>query len=425
MEVPGAVTRTITNETFMDDPGTSSADGTPPPPASPFLNTGHRLGPDSGISPITSGNKSDGRIHLVLRKKTVYNMATFAQENPLPHIGPSPSPKSPAKKVPDVTELPINVSKSRTLRFHKLFKSAPVEEYPIESFSCAFKGDILLHGQMYVSHKWVCFYSKIKAKGRCIEIPFDKIISITREKLALIIPNAIGIQIADHKYVFGSFISRDSTYKKLVSLWKLNQDLILGDVGHERASVLGLSHSGDSTESDTTEDDINAEDQLDRVLLSGTHRKIDVDVLRHSDPSLIVRQTGSQPCLNCRSAMNTFYSFSLKLQKIPGTNMLLCICTILVLFLFLSAMGLTYKILLLQSRLEIRNVWTPHASISFRDRAMSNLYWLQTETHTAVVRQLHSVLEANIHLLEEVHILLKSLHRAPDSCSANCSKGGK
>ena len=32
-----------------------------------------------------------------------------------------------------------------------------------------------------------------------LEIPLDKVISITREKLALIIPNAIGIQIADQK----------------------------------------------------------------------------------------------------------------------------------------------------------------------------------------------------------------------------------
>lgn len=138
-----------------------------------------------------------------------------------------------------------------------------------------------------------------------------------------------------------------------------------------------------------------------------------------------------------------------------------------VFFLLLSAMGLTYKILLLQSKLEIKNVWSPHSSINFRykqgifvyatflyimtsttfiltskkfknfksqktklgqviifrfssetwtvfslckplhccrDRAMSNLYWLQTESHASVVRQLHSVLEANIHLLEEVNI---------------------
>lgn len=38
-----------------------------------------------------------------------------------------------------------------------------------------------------------------------LEIPLEKVISITREKLALFIPNAIGIQVADQKvcsYVF-------------------------------------------------------------------------------------------------------------------------------------------------------------------------------------------------------------------------------
>ncbi|XP_059155358.1 GRAM domain-containing protein 2B-like isoform X2 [Physella acuta] len=388
MEVLGTAVGTITNDTFMDDLGTSGADGT--------LIPGQRASSEYGSS-LNTDNKSDG----------------------------SPSSKSPVKKVPDVSELPVNISKSRTIRFHKLFKSAPVDEYPIESFSCAFKGDILLHGQMYVSHKWLCFYSKIKAKGRCIEIPFDKIISITREKLALIIPNAIGIQIADHKYVFGSFISRDSTYKKLVTLWKINQDMALGDVGlglNVGVGVLSHSNSADSSESDTTEDDVDAGGQLDRVL--SAHRRIDVDVIKHTDSPLLGRQPGIQPCLNCSSAVNTFFSFSLKLQKIPRTSMLLGICTILVFFLLLSAMGLTYKILLLQSKLEIKNVWSPHSSVNFRDRAMSNLYWLQTESHASVVRQLHSVLEANIHLLEEVNVLLKSLHRDPQK-SSNCSKNDK
>ncbi|GFS17204.1 GRAM domain-containing protein 3-like [Elysia marginata] len=344
---------------------------------------------------------------------------------------------SPAKKVPDVSDLPYNISKSRTIRFHKLFKSTPIEEYPLESFSCAFKGDILLHGQLYVSHHWACFYSKIKARGRLIEIPFEKIISITREKLALIIPNAIGIQTADQKYVFGSFISRDSTYKKLVTLWKLNQDSTSGTPGLSielGGSVIGQPTSEDSSESDTTEDDLNADQQLDRLKRVGAsnsqgHRRTLVEVDhgmgagsgKHADKSAppggfgTRHATNSSQCLNCKSVASSFSTFSVKLQKIPQTNLLLAVCTILVFFLLLSAMGLTYKILLLQSKLEIRNVWSPQASLSFRERAMSNLYWLQTESHASVVRQLHTVLEANIHLLEEVHTLLRSLYRDPDS----------
>lgn len=332
----------------------------------------------------------------------------------------SPGPKTPVKKVPNISELPPNVSKSRTLRFHKLFPKTPVEEYPIESFSCAFKGDILLQGQMYVSHNWVCFYSKIRARGRLIEIPFQNIISITREKLALFIPNAIGIQTADQKYVFGSFISRDSTYKKLVTLWKFSQDLASGNLtlGID-PHAHGQSHpnSGPSTESDTTEDDLETNEQLGRLLKSGSGtgslRRVEVEVLKHSETSPGTLKNSNQQCLNCRHVIKSFSSFALKLQRIPRTNMLLAICSILVFFLMLSAIGLTYKILLLQSKLEVKTLWTPQVSTDYRDRAMSSIYWLQTETHASVIRQLHSVLEANIHLLEEVTVLLNSLHREP------------
>ncbi|CAG5126486.1 unnamed protein product, partial [Candidula unifasciata] len=324
-------------------------------------------------------------------------------------------------------EVPNNISKSRTVRFHKLFKSTPVDEYPVESFSCAFKGDILLHGQMYVSHNWVCFYSKIKARGRLIEIPLDKIISITREKLALIIPNAIGIQTADQKYVFGSFISRDSTYKKLVTIWKVNQEAVSGSLGVDleiTGGMLGNCNSDDTTESDTTEDDLNADEQLG-IILAGSSFRRDAEAMKYSEPSLGIQLAKKHQCLNCKSALKTFCLFSVKLQKIPRTNMLLAVCTILVFFLLLSAIGLTYKILLLQSKLEMRGVWNPQLSVSFRDRAMSNLYWLQTESHASVVRQLHSVLEANLHLLEEVHILLRSLHRQPSVSTSTCNQDEK
>ncbi|XP_005089616.1 GRAM domain-containing protein 2B [Aplysia californica] len=338
----------------------------------------------------------------------------------------SPGPKTPINKVPDVSDLPQNVSKSRTLRFHKLFKSTPVEEYPIECFSCAFKGDILLQGQMYVSHNWICFYSKIKARGRLIEIPLERVISITREKLALFIPNAIGIQTADQKYVFGSFISRDSTYKKLVTLWKLNHDSTSGNVSlpvNSGTSILGHNRSPDTSESDTTEDDLNPYEVLDRVLapsVTGCSRRVEVEVNRLPEPKGSPSDR-TQQCLNCKSVFRTFCSFSYKLQKVPRTNLLLAICTILVFFLMLSAMGLTYKILVLQSRMEVGSFLGPHASGSFRDRAMGNLYWLQTETHASVIRQLHSVLESNIHLLEEVEGLLKDLFREPGKARAAAS----
>lgn len=72
---------------------------------------------------------------------------------------------------------------------------------------------------------------------------------------------------------------------------------VLGDVGlglNVGVGVLSHSNSADSSESDTTEDDVDAGGQFDRVLSS--HRRIDVDVIKHADSPLLARQPGIQPC---------------------------------------------------------------------------------------------------------------------------------
>ena len=38
----------------------------------------------------------------------------------------------------------------------------------IADFSCAFMGDILLQGHLYVSQNWFCFYSRIRGRGRLV-----------------------------------------------------------------------------------------------------------------------------------------------------------------------------------------------------------------------------------------------------------------
>ncbi|KAK3098707.1 hypothetical protein FSP39_022252 [Pinctada imbricata] len=128
-----------------------------------------------------------------------------------------------------------NRKKSRNEKFHKLFKIVPEHEFPIDYFSCAFISDnfMLLQGNLYTSQNWFCFYSRIRGRGRLI--PMEKVISITREKTALVFPNAIGFQTAAEKYVFGSFLTRDSTYKFLVKLWKQSTEK------HQRISAHNVS----------------------------------------------------------------------------------------------------------------------------------------------------------------------------------------
>jgi hypothetical protein len=53
-----------------------------------------------------------------------------------------------------------------------------------------------------------------------LQIPIRSVIKITKERTAKIIPNAVGLETADEKHVFGSLISRDTTFKFITVVWK-------------------------------------------------------------------------------------------------------------------------------------------------------------------------------------------------------------
>lgn len=53
-----------------------------------------------------------------------------------------------------------------------------------------------------------------------LQIPIRSVLKVSKEKTARIIPNAVGITTADEKHVFGSLLSRDSTFKFLTHIWK-------------------------------------------------------------------------------------------------------------------------------------------------------------------------------------------------------------
>ncbi|ESO87495.1 hypothetical protein LOTGIDRAFT_166372 [Lottia gigantea] len=332
-----------------------------------------------------------------------------------------------------------SVSKSRNEQFHKLFQSVPEDEFPIDYFSCAFKGDILLQGLMYVSPNWICFYSKIKGRGRQVEIPFSDIICITREKTALVFPNAIGIQTADTKVVFGSFMSRDSTYRLLENLWKQSHDsekestLISANDYRKSDKCSSLSESCSSFDVEQ-EVDNSSETDSDVCLKCGSVN-MKTEPTRPSDKKTCLtcesnNNVDQKPsridripffyivkCFDCTEPYKAFCRLKVRLQHIPRTNLLLTVCSILVFFLLLSAVGLTYKILVIQARLEMASMWTPQTKLLFRDHMMDEAYKVQRESHESTINHLHTVIKANIHLLQEVHDSLRSLQsQVHDTC---------
>lgn len=60
-------------------------------------------------------------------------------------------------------------------------------------FTCAVESTVLLHGRMYITNKFICFYSNLFGLEKKIRIPYSHIKNITKENTAKIIPNAIAI----------------------------------------------------------------------------------------------------------------------------------------------------------------------------------------------------------------------------------------
>uniref|UniRef100_A0A671UTH3 GRAM domain containing 2B n=1 Tax=Sparus aurata TaxID=8175 RepID=A0A671UTH3_SPAAU len=88
----------------------------------------------------------------------------------------------------------------------------------LSGYTCALQKDILYQGRMFVSDHWICFHSKVFGKDTKIAIPVISVTHIKKTKTAILVPNALVIATANDRYMFVSFLSRDNTYKILMSV---------------------------------------------------------------------------------------------------------------------------------------------------------------------------------------------------------------
>ncbi|KAJ8289724.1 hypothetical protein GJAV_G00004550 [Gymnothorax javanicus] len=110
--------------------------------------------------------------------------------------------------------------KQRNEDFRKLFKKLPDSERLIVDYSCALQRDILLQGRLYLSENWLCFYSNIFRWETTITILLKDVTTLTKEKTAKLIPNAIQISTDHEKHFFTSFGARDRSYMMIFRLWQ-------------------------------------------------------------------------------------------------------------------------------------------------------------------------------------------------------------
>lgn len=111
--------------------------------------------------------------------------------------------------------------KSRTEDFKRIFKDLPDSERLIVDYSCAIQKDILIHGRLYISQNFISFYANIFRWETLLTIRCRDVTSISKEKTALVIPNAIQIGTASsERHFFTSFGAREKTYMMLFRVWQ-------------------------------------------------------------------------------------------------------------------------------------------------------------------------------------------------------------
>ncbi|XP_017308944.1 protein Aster-C isoform X1 [Ictalurus punctatus] len=110
--------------------------------------------------------------------------------------------------------------KQRSEEFRKTFKELSESERLIVDYNCALQKDILLHGRIYLTENWICFHSNV-FWGTKIMVNMKDIASMSREKTARLIPNAIQIiQTNTEKLFFTSFSAREKSYQSIFRLWQ-------------------------------------------------------------------------------------------------------------------------------------------------------------------------------------------------------------
>eukprot|EP01028_Stygiella_incarcerata_P006672 TRINITY_DN271_c0_g2_i1.p1 TRINITY_DN271_c0_g2~~TRINITY_DN271_c0_g2_i1.p1 ORF type:complete len:961 (-),score=278.10 TRINITY_DN271_c0_g2_i1:73-2697(-) len=156
---------------------------------------------------------------------------------------------------------------------YQYFFGLPESERLIDDFSCAVKGKILLHGRLYISQNFVCFFSNIFEHKTKIVIPFSDISSIKKRRFVKVFPNSIEIVTSEKKYFFASFMFRNQVFNMLAQLWTVHlklsgknpKDFIdssslkktgkIPEPGKVEASPAPHLHGGKEEESDDSDDD--------------------------------------------------------------------------------------------------------------------------------------------------------------------------
>ncbi|CAI5756724.1 unnamed protein product [Candida verbasci] len=159
-----------------------------------------------------------------------------------------------------------HASKKSNKEFHQAFKKLPNNEKLIDDFSCALSKDILVQGKMYLSDHYICFNSNILGWVTNIMIPLSEVIQIEKKSTAVLFPNGMIIRTLHQKYVFATFISRDTTFDLITNVWHRvlleNSDIDpskLQQVAQQRRARANSKNSITSDSDYSSDDEMNSD----------------------------------------------------------------------------------------------------------------------------------------------------------------------
>ncbi|XP_071575729.1 protein Aster-B isoform X1 [Temnothorax nylanderi] len=206
-----------------------------------------RLNSDSAIKESFRANKSDDQQDIISRSSDSADL-----NKSLTHESKKEARSSDrSKKKSSWYNVLYPTYKSRSEDFKRIFKDVPDDERLVVDYSCALQREILVHGRLYVSQNYVCFYANIFMWETLVSLRWKDVTSITKEKTALVIPNAILICTVTDKFFLTSFGARDKTYVMLFRVW---QNALIGEP-MSMAEMWQLVHTCYGDELGLTSDD--------------------------------------------------------------------------------------------------------------------------------------------------------------------------
>ncbi|XP_059487428.1 GRAM domain-containing protein 2A-like isoform X2 [Neocloeon triangulifer] len=319
-----------------------------------------------------------------------------------------------------VGSMPPGSNKGRQKKFHRHFKTVSAEERVLNYYSCALVADILLQGHLYITKNYFAFYSNVFGYVTKLLIPTASVLKVTKEKTARIIPNAVGIATLHEKHVFSSLLSRDSTYKLMVQVWKnatapeiveiepiplptptLDLDPLSISVSDISKEEVTPSESGSNLVADEDEESsLSGSGNEDPPTIIAAKPQVATFCTRNiTVSSTYVPKTASKPSKleRFRGCIKNY------IQSVKWHELLLLTSTVLLLMLFLSAAFLLYRINAIQAQFYSNPV------ISSRDDVYKEIMKWQVHLHSKSSNEVQQFLNSNLNQIAKVRQSLEAL----------------